>query len=83
VNKHLLPIYSAINNQLDPRYAYRAIPKMKILVTGAAGFIGHHLAMRLLQRGDSVVGHSAPHVYNDASQRWATGCPPYNWADLT
>jgi UDP-glucuronate 4-epimerase len=29
---------------------------MKILVTGAAGFIGHHLSARLLARGDQVVG---------------------------
>ena len=28
----------------------------KILVTGAAGFIGFHVSTRLLQRGDSVVG---------------------------
>ena len=29
---------------------------MKILVTGAAGFIGFHTAKQLLERGDTVVG---------------------------
>lgn len=29
---------------------------MKILVTGSAGFIGHALSQRLLQRGDEVIG---------------------------
>ena len=29
---------------------------MKVLVTGAAGFIGSALTLRLLERGDSVIG---------------------------
>ncbi len=29
---------------------------MRLLVTGAAGFIGSHLCTRLLARGDRVVG---------------------------
>ena len=29
---------------------------MKVLVTGAAGFIGSNLSLRLLDRGDEVIG---------------------------
>ena len=38
---------------------------MKVLVTGTAGFIGSHLAMRLLERGDEVVGFDNMSDYYD------------------
>lgn len=38
---------------------------MKILVTGAAGFIGSHLSKRLLGRGDEVVGLDNLNDYYD------------------
>ncbi len=39
----------------------------KVLVTGAAGFIGFHLSQRLLQRGDTVVGIDNLNPYYDVS----------------
>jgi len=38
---------------------------MRILVTGTAGFIGFHLARRLLARGDEVVGLDNLNAYYD------------------
>ena len=38
---------------------------MKILVTGVAGFIGMHTALRLLERGDTVVGVDNLNDYYD------------------
>lgn len=38
---------------------------MKILVTGHAGFIGFHLARKLLARGDTVVGFDVVNDYYD------------------
>lgn len=44
---------------------------MKILVTGTAGFIGFHLAKRLLERGDSVVGIDNINDYYDVELKYS------------
>lgn len=44
---------------------------MKVLVTGAAGFIGFHLSQRLLARGDIVVGIDNLNDYYDVSLKQA------------
>jgi UDP-glucuronate 4-epimerase len=44
---------------------------MKILVTGSAGFIGSHVAQRLLARGDEVVGLDNLNDYYDPALKRA------------
>jgi UDP-glucuronate 4-epimerase len=44
---------------------------MKVLVTGAAGFIGSHVALRLLARGDSVIGLDNLNDYYDPALKRA------------
>ena len=44
---------------------------MKVLVTGAAGFIGMHCALRLLARGDEVVGVDNLSDYYDVKLKQA------------
>jgi len=44
---------------------------MKILVTGAAGFIGSHVAEKLLARGDDVVGLDNFNDYYDPAKKRA------------
>lgn len=38
---------------------------MKVLVTGTAGFIGSHVALKLLERGDHVIGFDSLNDYYD------------------
>lgn len=60
---------------------------MTILVTGGAGFIGHHVSEALLRRGERVLGIDNLNVYYDPAlkrarlERLAT-CPGYRFVEL-
>ncbi len=41
-----------------------------ILVTGTAGFIGYHVARRLIERGESVIGIDSVNAYYDPQLKW-------------
>jgi len=44
---------------------------MKILITGTAGFIGFHLAKKLIERGDEVIGLDNINDYYDVNLKYA------------
>ena len=44
---------------------------MKVMVTGTAGFIGNHLAIKLLERGDEVIGIDNLNDYYDVNLKLA------------
>ncbi|NQU54474.1 MAG: NAD-dependent epimerase/dehydratase family protein, partial [Bacteroidetes bacterium] len=44
---------------------------MKILVTGTAGFIGFHLAKKLLEQGHNIVGIDNINDYYDVKLKYA------------
>ncbi len=52
---------------------------MKILITGTAGFIGSHLAMKLIERGDEVVGLDNINNYYDPQVKLGR----LKWAGIT
>ena len=43
---------------------------MRILVTGTAGFIGYHVARKLLERGDEVIGVDNINAYYDQALKY-------------
>ena len=58
---------------------------MKVLVTGSAGFIGSHVSLRLLDRGDEVVGIDDLNDYYEVSlkeARLARLLPDQNFTDI-
>ena len=60
---------------------------MKVLVTGAAGFIGFHTAKRLLERGEEVVGVDDLNGYYDPALKRArleilAGAPRFRFERL-
>jgi len=58
--------------KLDNKSSYQFnMTSKRILVTGSAGFIGSHLALRLLNRGDTVVGLDNHNNYYDPALKEA------------
>lgn len=58
---------------------------MKILITGTAGFIGHALALRLLDRGDEIIGVDNLNDYYDVTlkqDRLSHLLPHANFTDV-
>lgn len=48
-----------------------SVYNMKVMVTGTAGFIGNHLAIKLLERGDEVIGIDNLNDYYDVNLKLA------------
>ena len=69
------------------RVAAKVMDRMKILVTGAAGFIGYHTAARLLASGHTVTGVDNFNAYYDVALKRAriaqiAGAPGFRLVEL-
>ena len=67
---------NGLQEKARPRTTHRSTHtntknKMKVLITGSAGFIGSALSLRLLERGDQVVGVDNLNDYYDVSLKEA------------
>jgi UDP-glucuronate 4-epimerase len=56
---------------------------MRVLITGSAGFIGSNLALRLLERGDEVIGIDCLDPYYDVSLKEARLARTLEYAGYT
>ena len=74
MQKKHLKVDNSKSNDLTSQTIRTMIPKdkkRKILVTGAAGFIGSALTIRLLDRGDQVIGIDNHNDYYDPALKEA------------
>lgn len=56
---------------------------MRVLITGSAGFIGSNLALRLLERGDEVIGIDGLDPYYDVTLKQARLARTLDYDDYT
>src|SRR5437763_1122032 len=59
-----------------------ARPPQRVIVTGAAGFIGFHVSKRLLERGDEVIGIDSVNDYYDVATKKANELMAHVYAHL-
>jgi UDP-glucuronate 4-epimerase len=52
-------------------FLLKTVDKMTIFITGTAGFIGFHLAQKMLDRGDTVIGFDSVNDYYDVRLKYA------------